>query len=587
MVEEVTALERGVAALQAYLGPEGIGFLQSMPMRPGEAASFRLPLPVDYVGAQRWLRLSFPIGFPRNSLILRVEPSPWLVWPHAMKTGLCLHGFQEKPVSGSPEAIVTDTLRRFAKIVQLSLPTSSSDARSREFEQESTSYWKLQHHASAQSVNLVQRPSSSGSLFAVSDPRLDQRIGGEPVWLAQDPDAIASHLETVLGQRVKIRDAARAGFYVKLQSYPDIKAPAPSELFKWLRPHLASDDYARLLFWFGETSPIASRWVALELPGDAGAPIYCLNLRDRSLARNKPVKLGVRAGRRVTSKASNPDITLSHSAINILDRAEILSRDRTPKLDSLSKARVIVVGQGSLGAPVALHLARSGVGHLTVIDPDELTASNLGRHVLGASDLGRNKAEAMCDRLRSDVPIVSIKAIPTYVELALVKNHADFQKADLIIVTSADWESEEMLWRAKSVGAPWRLIQAWSEPHALVGHALVAADVEADARSLFEDNGRFRYKFTNWNGGDSVPLPACGQSFIPGGGLGVSAIASMVAAEAIEQLTSSSTEPLWISRISNPQRASELEGQYVGPKLSSGATEMTLKRAWPGTAPNA
>lgn len=587
MVEEVTALERGIAALRAYLGPEGVAFLQPMPTRPGEAASFRLPLPVDYVCAQRWLRLSFPMAFPRSSLSLRVEPSPWLVWPHAMKTGLCLHGFQEKPVSGSPEAIVTDTLRRFAKIVQVSLPTSSSDARRREFEQESTSYWKLQHRASAQSVNLVQRPTRSGPLLAVSDPRLDQRVGGEPVWLAQDPDAIASHLETVLGQRVKIRDAARAGFYVKLQSYPEIKAPEPNELFEWLRPHLASDDNARLLFWFGESSSVASRWIALELPGDAGAPIYCLNLRDRSLVKNKAVKLGVRAGRRLTSNASKPDITLSHSAINILDRAEILSRDRSPKLDSLADARVIVVGQGSLGSPVALHLARSGVGHLTLIDPDELTASNLGRHVLGAGDLGRNKAEAMRDRLCSDVPIVSIKAIPTNVELALVKHHEDFQKADLTIVTSADWESEEMLWRVKAVGAPWKLIQAWSEPHALAGHALVAADAAADGRSLFEDNGRFRYKYTNWHGGDSVRLPACGQSFIPGGGLGVGAIASMVAAEAIEQLTSSSTGTLWISRISNPHRASELDGQYVGPELTSGTTEMTLRRAWPGAAPNA
>ncbi|MFS8461736.1 ThiF family adenylyltransferase [Xanthomonas campestris pv. raphani] len=558
-----------------------------MATKTGEIAAIRLPLPVDYLGTQRWLRLAFPTAFPRSSLSLRVEPSPWLVWPHAMKTGLCLHGFQEKPVSGSPEAIVNDSLRRFAKIVQVSLPTSSSDARKVEFERESMSYWKMQHRASAQSVNLVQRPSGAGALLAVTDPRLDRRIGGEPVWLAQNADAIASHLEAVLGQRVKIRDAARAGFYVKLETYPDIKAPLPGELFDWLRPHLTSESYSQLLSWFGESCSIVSRWIALELPGDAGAPIYCLNLRDRSLAQNKAVKLGVRAGRRVKAKFSNPDITLSQSAINILDRAEILSRDRNSKLDVLASARVIVVGQGSLGAPVALHLARSGVGHLTLVDPDQLTASNLGRHVLGASDLGRNKAEAMCARLRSDVPIVTIKAIPSYVELALIKNREDFEKADLIVVTSADWESEETLWRAKSVGASWKLIQAWSEPHALVGHALVAADVSADAKSLFEDNGRFRHKYTNWPRGDSVPLPACGQSFIPGGGLGVSAIASMVAAAAIEQLTSDSRDILWISRISNPQRVSALEGEYVGPELPDGATEMTLRRPWPEVFPNA
>ncbi len=576
-----------MAALQAYLGPEAVGFLQPIATKAGEAAAYRLPLPVDYVGIQRWLRLSFPTAFPRSPLNLRVEPSPWLVWPHATSTGLCLHGFQERPVSGSPEAIVDDSLRRLAKIVQMSLPTSSSNARRLEFERESMSYWKMQHRASVQSVNLVQRPSGSAALFAVTDPRVDRQVGGEPVWLAQDAHAIANHLEIVLGQRVKIRGAARAGFYVKLQSYPNIKAPLPSELFDWLQPHLTSEDNARLLFWFGESRSMVSRWIALELPGAPGAPIYCLNLRDRSLLQSKAVKLGVRAGRRLIAKASKPDITLSYSAINTLDRAEILSRDRTSHLGALAHSRVIVVGQGSLGSPVALHLARSGVGHLTLIDPDELTASNLGRHILGADDLGRNKAEAMCDRLRRDLPIVSIKAIPSYVELALIKNREDFQKADLVVVTSADWESEEILWRAKSAGAHWKLIQAWSEPHALVGHALVAADEGADARSLFEDNGRFRYKYSNWSRGDSVPLPACGQSFIPGGGLGVSAIASVVAAAAIEQLTSNSVEPLWISRISNPQEMRALDGEYVGPELPVGATEMTLRRPWPGLESNA
>ena len=61
----------------------------------------------------------------------------------------------------------------------------------------------------------------------------------------------------------------------------------------------------------------------------------------------------------------------------------------------LKGARVLLVGAGGLGSPAALYLAAAGVGHLTIVDPDVVDASNLQRQVLhGTAALGRPKVDS-------------------------------------------------------------------------------------------------------------------------------------------------------------------------------------------------
>ena len=68
----------------------------------------------------------------------------------------------------------------------------------------------------------------------------------------------------------------------------------------------------------------------------------------------------------------------------------------------LSQARVLIVGVGGLGSPIALYLAGAGVGHIGLMDDDQVSESNLQRQVLySEQELGQPKANRALERLKS------------------------------------------------------------------------------------------------------------------------------------------------------------------------------------------
>ena len=75
----------------------------------------------------------------------------------------------------------------------------------------------------------------------------------------------------------------------------------------------------------------------------------------------------------------------------------------------LKTARILLVGAGGLGSPAALYLAAAGVGHLGVVDADDVELSNLQRQVLHDTEsVGTPKVDSAASRLRAINPHVDV-----------------------------------------------------------------------------------------------------------------------------------------------------------------------------------
>ncbi|MDR1242990.1 MAG: HesA/MoeB/ThiF family protein [Deltaproteobacteria bacterium] len=83
----------------------------------------------------------------------------------------------------------------------------------------------------------------------------------------------------------------------------------------------------------------------------------------------------------------------------------------------LKQARVLVVGAGGLGSPAAFYLAAAGVGHIGIIDADEVDLSNLQRQILhGTDDVGRPKADSARASLLALNPETEVRALRAFVD---------------------------------------------------------------------------------------------------------------------------------------------------------------------------
>jgi adenylyltransferase/sulfurtransferase len=80
---------------------------------------------------------------------------------------------------------------------------------------------------------------------------------------------------------------------------------------------------------------------------------------------------------------------------------------------ALLSARVLLLGAGGLGCPLAQYLAAAGVGTLGLLDDDRVDASNLHRQVLyGTADVGRRKLDVAAERVAAMNPDVKLELHP-------------------------------------------------------------------------------------------------------------------------------------------------------------------------------
>ncbi|MCF6200554.1 MAG: ThiF family adenylyltransferase [Hydrogenimonas sp.] len=123
------------------------------------------------------------------------------------------------------------------------------------------------------------------------------------------------------------------------------------------------------------------------------------------------------------------------------------------KQAELQKRKIAIIGSGGLGSSLAISLGSSGIGHIDLVDFDEVSVHNIHRQIaFKVGDEGRFKAEVAAELVESRCPYV--KATPYTIkfdEFAKVS-----REYDLILDATDNLPSRAQIdIYAKKIGAPW------------------------------------------------------------------------------------------------------------------------------------
>mgnify|MGYP001163270266 CR=1 FL=1 len=103
-------------------------------------------------------------------------------------------------------------------------------------------------------------------------------------------------------------------------------------------------------------------------------------------------------------------VELSNDEIARYSRHLIMPEVTLEGQKKLKAAKILCIGTGGLGSPIALYLAAAGVGTLGLVDCDVVDYSNLQRQILhGTKDVGRKKINSARDRIKDVNPNVQVE----------------------------------------------------------------------------------------------------------------------------------------------------------------------------------
>ncbi|BBL78165.1 molybdenum cofactor biosynthesis protein MoeB [Rubrobacter xylanophilus] len=129
---------------------------------------------------------------------------------------------------------------------------------------------------------------------------------------------------------------------------------------------------------------------------------------------------------------TNGQVELTNEEIARYSRHLIMPEVALEGQKKLKQARVLTVGAGGLGAPLAMYLAAAGVGTIGIVDFDVVDESNLQRQIIhGTSDVGRPKLESARETIEDINPNVKVE---TFGEALSSENALDiFRDFDIIV----------------------------------------------------------------------------------------------------------------------------------------------------------
>jgi adenylyltransferase/sulfurtransferase len=107
---------------------------------------------------------------------------------------------------------------------------------------------------------------------------------------------------------------------------------------------------------------------------------------------------------------AQPEVVLSNDEILRYSRHLIMPEVAMDGQRKLKAAKVLCIGAGGLGSPLALYLTAAGVGTLGLVDYDVVDYTNLQRQIIhSTNDVGRKKLDSASDKLKALNPFLNLR----------------------------------------------------------------------------------------------------------------------------------------------------------------------------------
>jgi len=477
----------------------------------------------------------FPFSVPRIAL---VDPPPLYTWPHVEPGGLlCLYDEYTSTDIAHPEAVLDVVLNDASMLIGRSISGETQE----DFRTEFVTYWGR--------IRVLSDSVPWRSLVRTQPPsRLIHVWRGRKFYLVGDDEAaIQRWLEHFFERCVPEFSETETALLIWL-ARPLLPKDYPytaDDIMRLARD--ASPEPTRLLEQLADKTP--ERLVVLlgadsaDGPCLAGVTIIKPEAgKFRGKQRPNPLTHGFRHGRVpavLQCQRYFANASVEASSVMRVDGSWIHGRDRDERQEQLAVKRVLVLGCGSLGAPIALKLAAAGVGNFVLADPEALTGPNTSRHELGSAWVGQNKAAGLREVLLRKYPHLTsvIHHAATWQE-AVARNENLSTDIDLVVVAIGNWHAEAQFndWHLRRGRAPLALY-AWVEARAAAGHAVAIGATGGCFQCGFDESGGARLPITVWP--DAMMRerePGCGAVFQPYGPAELAYIEALASELAVEVL---------------------------------------------------
>lgn len=188
----------------------------------------------------------------------------------------------------------------------------------------------------------------------------------------------------------------------------------------------------------------------------------------------------------------------------------------------IAQSKVLLFGAGGLGSPIAMYLAASGVGEITIVDPDTVELSNLQRQILhGMDDLDKDKVVSAKQTLTDLNPQIKLHTIKDVLQGNQLEEQ--IMRADVVVDATDNFQSRFAI-NAACV----------KTKTALVSGAAIRFEGQVSVFDMRTDSACYQCLFPDSGSSQSELAETCAETGILGSVTGL--IGSIQATEVIKLL---------------------------------------------------